>query len=804
MKRLLHLTWLCALIMVLQTGVSAQTVETWYKSPCNPLDVYSGVPGGSYPWVSEIDGQYIMYLDRNWHQQIHYMTSSDGVNWVDMGLLIAPGDFGWSGISHSQTMYDPNSGQYFMYYGGNNGSAWNNVGLATSPDGINWTDIGSVLTTGPSGSWDDYGVGLAKVLYDEELAEYYMLYQGAPGSGQRPHIGLARSVDGINWERVGSQPVLAAGTDFDANGCRYLGGFYKENQTYYCYYMGMDNGNIRRICRAYSTDLLSWVKEGPVLEASETWEGGGINYAMPFELNGVKSLYYQSNPGSGYHIGIAQIEEMGNDCVYYEPCELAADYTQPYLSDHCTVGLWHLDEDYGTTVEDASPNNLTGFLDGGPDWGAGQAGFDGAMHCGGTNYLHVPDNEVLTGMSQLTLECWFKLDSYGYDFWNYLFEKGGSYTVYVGDADEVNRDKLWAKITTNTGSYSILSDYKVSLDTWTHVAITYDGSAMKMFINGVLEVETAASGVISDSDTPLYVGSNNLGYQTGVPMHGWIDEARISNVAREYSGELLYSVDLDIKPGSCPNPLNATSRGSDWLWVGRESEEENAGADAIAFAKGNPNRQKRAVLPAALLGRADFDVTRIIPETIDLNGVPVMRWSYEDVATPLDADAGECDCNSSGSDGYIDLTLKILRSEIITSLGEVYDGQVIPLTVSGLLDDGTPFEGTDCILFINNVPMITDEAVDGPVVRVDNYPNPFNPTTTIRFTLDYASPTRLDIFNIAGQRVAALADGYLEAGEHSLIWNGRDENGARVASGMYFYRLKTDGYAITKKMVLLK
>jgi len=221
-----------------------------------------------------------------------------------------------------------------------------------------------------------------------------------------------------------------------------------------------------------------------------------------------------------------------------QDCEVESNFLQPSNPDDCTVGLWHLNEDYGTTVTDVSSNNLNGHLEGESNWDDGQTGFDGAMHCDGTNFLHVPDDDVLTGMSELTLECWFKLDSYGHDFWNYLFEKGGSYTVYIGDADEVNRDKLWAKITTNMGEYSVLSDYLVPLDTWTHIAIIYDGSRLQMYINGELEVETNASGIISNSSTPLYVGSNNLGYQTEVPMHGWIDEVRISNTGRIYSSTL--------------------------------------------------------------------------------------------------------------------------------------------------------------------------------------------------------------------------------------------------------------------------
>lgn len=80
-----------------------------------------------------------------------------------------------------------------------------------------------------------------------------------------------------------------------------------------------------------------------------------------------------------------------------------------------------------------------------------------------------------------------------------------------------------------------------------------------------------------------------------------------------------------------------------------------------------------------------------------------------------------------------------------------------------------------------------------------NYPNPFNPTTEISFSLPEAGHVILDVYNISGQRVAVLADGLYSVGSHSVTW---DASG--MASGIYLYRLVTDDYAETKKMILLK
>ncbi|HUU45528.1 MAG TPA: T9SS type A sorting domain-containing protein, partial [Acidobacteriota bacterium] len=85
-----------------------------------------------------------------------------------------------------------------------------------------------------------------------------------------------------------------------------------------------------------------------------------------------------------------------------------------------------------------------------------------------------------------------------------------------------------------------------------------------------------------------------------------------------------------------------------------------------------------------------------------------------------------------------------------------------------------------------------------------NYPNPFNPSTLISFNLEYAGQVQLEVVNLLGQRVRTLVNGYRPAGVNSEIWDGRDQNGITVSSGIYFYRLAQDGLSQTRKMVLLK
>ena len=85
-----------------------------------------------------------------------------------------------------------------------------------------------------------------------------------------------------------------------------------------------------------------------------------------------------------------------------------------------------------------------------------------------------------------------------------------------------------------------------------------------------------------------------------------------------------------------------------------------------------------------------------------------------------------------------------------------------------------------------------------------NYPNPFNPTTVIRFALPEDSWVRIEVFNILGQKITTLVDEYLTAGYKETGWDGTDSKRTDVASGIYFYKIKTKNFTDIKKMVLLK
>ena len=127
-------------------------------------------------------------------------------------------------------------------------------------------------------------------------------------------------------------------------------------------------------------------------------------------------------------------------------------------------------------------------------------------------------------------------------------------------------------------------------------------------------------------------------------------------------------VPLDIKPESCPNPLNVNSEG---------------------------------VLPVAIVGDNSFDIEEIDLGTIRLEGIEPLRSELEDVATPFGGELEDEDsCTEAGPDGIVDLAFKFSTQDIVAALGGVNDGDVIILTLTGEFDSGDELLGQDIIIII--------------------------------------------------------------------------------------------------------
>lgn len=224
---------------------------------------------------------------------------------------------------------------------------------------------------------------------------------------------------------------------------------------------------------------------------------------------------------------------------------------------------------------------------------------------------------------------------------------------------------------------------------------------------------------------------------------------------------------IDIKPQSCPNPLGVKDKG---------------------------------VIPMAILGTMDFDVSEIDPSTILFEGeLPPIRWAYEDVAEPFPGEL--CDCWTNGPDGYVDLTLKFDAPALIEVLGDIENGDILEVELTWSLYNGIQMSGSDCMIVRakgKGPQNFVDRLENNTFALFQNSPNPFKSGTSICFSLPEKSHTTLTVHDLTGRLVSVVADGEFAAGAHTVEWN------ADVPSGIYFYRIKAGDLAAGRRMVVLR
>jgi hypothetical protein len=122
-----------------------------------------------------------------------------------------------------------------------------------------------------------------------------------------------------------------------------------------------------------------------------------------------------------------------------------------------------------------------------------------------------------------------------------------------------------------------------------------------------------------------------------------------------------------------------------------------------------------------------------------------------------------------------------------------------------LISQGVIYERQLAVICLTDMPTSAPEEVPRQRSELDqNYPNPFNPVTTIDFHLASAGKTVMKIFDVRGSLVRTLLNEPVSAGSHSVIWDGTDNSGRKVASGSYFYQLEANGRMMTKKSLLVK
>jgi len=161
-----------------------------------------------------------------------------------------------------------------------------------------------------------------------------------------------------------------------------------------------------------------------------------------------------------------------------------------------------------------------------------------------------------------------------------------------------------------------------------------------------------------------------------------------------------------------------------------------------------------------------------------------------------DIDVSGLDESSGGSGKHTE--------EMIYPFGEeVYEGwdfeNIWTFDRELVINDGYPYHLSEINVSAEKVAVIQPNSIS-----LRNYPNPFNPETTISFDLFESGEVSLTLYNIKGQEIKSLVNKQLNPGNHKVTWDGKDDNGKELSSGIYFYKLTTHQGVVTNKMMLLK
>ena len=155
-------------------------------------------------------------------------------------------------------------------------------------------------------------------------------------------------------------------------------------------------------------------------------------------------------------------------------------------------------------------------------------------------------------------------------------------------------------------------------------------------------------------------------------------------------------------------------------------------------------------------------------------------------------------------DGHVNDDWSGLASSVVSLEADGGQASVAFALVYGESYDDLLIHVDAALVAYDPVAPITDAAPVKIFRLGQNHPNPFNPVTTIRFTLDREGPVELAVFDVSGRKIRTLAGGIKTPGDHVATWNGTDDTGSPVPSGLYFYQLFSGGDIETRKMMLVK
>jgi len=405
------------------------------------------------------------------------------------------------------------------------------------------------------------------------------------------------------------------------------------------------------------------------------------------------------------------------------------------------AGYWPLDAGSGSDIIDGSTYGNDGNILGTPIWVAGK--YSNAVRLDGSTYISVPDDASLDFTDGITMAAWIKAEEYRKQ--QIMRKKSGS-TGYELTLSNNSNNTISVRLNGNE-TYRIYSTsvYPINGD-WMHIAATYDGTEMKLYINAIEENSTTnVPGSIGTNSDPLGIGADDDGDDK---FKGTLDDVYLYSTALSQTeiGQLMNNplpVELTL--------FTAHIQGSDVRLDWRtETEVNNYGFEM----------ERTSPLPPPFQGgggEAGGGWEKIGFVEGHGNSNSPKTYSFTD-------------SNPTGGSKF-SYRLKQIDNDGTYEYSEIVEVEFAP---------------TDFVLY-------------------QNYPNPFNPTTKIRYQLPLLGGDKrgglitIKLYDVLGNEVATLVNEEQTAGNYEI-----DFDGSSLASGMYVYRMQAGEFSNTKKMLILK
>ena len=508
-----------------------------------------------------------------------------------------------------------------------------------------------------------------------------------------------------------------------------------------------------------------------------------------------------------------------------------------------------INEDESTTISlitsDADGDSITFFLS---EDSRTELRFDGE-----DDYVAIPDNANLNyGTDDFTYSAWFNTESvqgtqqivHKRSGNNYEVQLSGSWMVaYIGEP----------------GNENSLFSGQISIDKWYHVLIGRTNGVATMYVNGVVVDTITATGSVTTT-VPLYIGSdtgsedfNGLIKDVAVWSHGLSDSAvtAIYNNGSpidltKNNEDYIYSDKLKgywRLNGTSTIAKDLSGSANDGTIYGAESITSDLKSITSTFSGSSltllpdPNWNGQSIITVIADDKYSYDTTSFTLTVTPVQDPPSAFEWISSASNTISIDSTNLDSTyslqwseSTDVDGesinyliYAKIGLypteeveeitgtafQLVYEQILEQVfeGSPVNGATVRLNVK--VTDGidtVDVTGENRVLYINRYEYLSveNEGLPTEFALHENYPNPFNPSTTLRFDLPQSSDVNLTIYNMLGQKVKSFDMRGIQAGKHTLKWNATNDFGEKVGTGVYLYQLQTKDFMKTRKMIFMK